>query len=780
MDFKEGKLTRPYSSKGTKMTSMGELTFFLGLQVKQKKDGIFISQDKYVAEILKKFSFTKVKTASTPMETQKPLLKDEDGEEIDVHMYRYQVNPKVSYLHAVKRIFRYLKGQLKLGLCYPKDSPFDLVAYTDSDYARASLDRKSTTEGCQFLGCRLISWQCKKLIVVANSTTEAEYVAASSCYGQNGIGVYAGDSKFNAARHKLVLLGGKLRMVKTVNGKVQLQALVDGKKIIVTKASVRRDLQLNNEEDKKIFGNMKRIGKGFSGRDAPLFPTMMMRLSRGRDGQMVKGCHFASSFRKQSGLVGNIDKIRSKATLNEPSFLGTSSCSGPRCQDTMGDTIARTRVKKLEKKGGSKTHKLKRLYKVGRSARVISSDEASLGDQEDASKQGRKIDDIDKDAEIKLVDEIREMRDEDMFGDKRLDFSAATITNVELTLAQTLAELKSTRPKAKGLVIHEEENKQRLLNKKRDRLAQGRKAQQVEEANIAWDDIQPKIDVDYQLAERLQTQEQQKLTIEEKSTFEVRAEGSETRAEGGSKRARDELKQDSIKKQKMDDDKEAAELKSLMRIVPDEEEVAIDAIPLATKPPSNVVYKIIKEGKINYFQIIRADGSSKRHSAFIRMLKSFDREDLETLWKLVKAKHETTRPEEGYERVLWGALRTMFEHHVEDTTWRNLQGNKVLIWKLFDSCRVHFVSFLSSSQNSSRINEVFRSILLGINEASVKKLKILKENIKFRGGLLGLKDFMMILKLLLLRTDNVQTINTPYGMERIRRIDVWEDKLNRN
>ncbi|GJR02998.1 putative ribonuclease H-like domain-containing protein [Tanacetum coccineum] len=116
------------------MSSMGELTFFLGLQVKQKKDGIFISQDKYVAEILKKFRFTEVKTASTPMETQKPLLKDEDGEEVDVHMYRsmigslmyltssrpdimfavcacarYQVNPKVSHLHAVKRIFRWKK-----------------------------------------------------------------------------------------------------------------------------------------------------------------------------------------------------------------------------------------------------------------------------------------------------------------------------------------------------------------------------------------------------------------------------------------------------------------------------------------------------------------------------------------------------------------------------------------------------------------------------------------------------------------------------------------------
>ncbi|GKB74265.1 putative ribonuclease H-like domain-containing protein [Tanacetum coccineum] len=129
--------------KKFQMSSMGELIFFLGLDVK---------------------------TASTPMETHKPLLKDADGEDVDEHLYRsmigslmyltssrpdimfavcacvrYQVNPKVSHLHAVKRIFRYLKGQPKLGLWYPKDSPFDLVAYTDSDYAGASLDRKSTT-----------------------------------------------------------------------------------------------------------------------------------------------------------------------------------------------------------------------------------------------------------------------------------------------------------------------------------------------------------------------------------------------------------------------------------------------------------------------------------------------------------------------------------------------------------------------------------------------------------------------------------------------------------
>nr|GFA17424.1 uncharacterized mitochondrial protein AtMg00810-like [Tanacetum cinerariifolium] len=153
--------------------------------------------------------FTEVNNASTPMETQKPLLKDKDGEEVDVHMYRsmigslmyltssrpdimfavcactrYQVNPKVSHLHAVKKIFRYLKGQPKLGLWYPKDSSFDLVAYTDSDYAGASLDRKSTTRGCQFLRCRLISWQCKKQTMVAISITKAEYVAVSSCCGK--------------------------------------------------------------------------------------------------------------------------------------------------------------------------------------------------------------------------------------------------------------------------------------------------------------------------------------------------------------------------------------------------------------------------------------------------------------------------------------------------------------------------------------------------------------------------------------------------------------------
>nr|GEX89760.1 putative ribonuclease H-like domain-containing protein [Tanacetum cinerariifolium] len=178
------------------MSSMGELTFFLGLQVKQKKDGIFISQDKYVAKILRKFGLTEGKSACTPIDIEKHLQKYPDGEDVDVHTYRsmigslmyltssrpdivfavcacahFQVTLKALHIHAVKRIFRYIKGKPHLGLWYPKDSSFDLVAYSDSDHAGASLDRKSTIEACQFLGCRLISWQCKKQTVVVTSST---------------------------------------------------------------------------------------------------------------------------------------------------------------------------------------------------------------------------------------------------------------------------------------------------------------------------------------------------------------------------------------------------------------------------------------------------------------------------------------------------------------------------------------------------------------------------------------------------------------------------------
>ncbi|GKD08012.1 hypothetical protein Tco_1187697 [Tanacetum coccineum] len=170
--------------------------------------------------------------------------------------------------------------------------------------------------------------------------------------------------------------------------------------------------------------------------------------------------------------------------------------------------------------------------------------------------------------------------------------------------------------------------------------------------------------------------------------------GSITRAEeSSSKRASTELEQERIKNQKIDDDQEEAEIKKYMEIVVHEEEIAVDAIPLATKPPIIIDWKIFKEGKMGYFQIIRVDESLRMYSSMIRMLQNIDREYLETLWKLVKAKHGNTRPEEAYERVLWGDLKVMFEPDVESDVWRNIQGLKVTVWKLFSSSGVHFVRF---------------------------------------------------------------------------------------
>ncbi|GJY45288.1 hypothetical protein Tco_0434351, partial [Tanacetum coccineum] len=469
--------------------------------------------------------------------------------------------------------------------------------------------------------------------------------------------------------------------VKTFNGEVQLQALVDGKKVIITESTVIRDLHLEDAEGvdclpnatifeqltlmgakttawnefsstmasaiiclatnqkfnfskyifesmvknldsvgkflmyprfvqvflnkhvdgmsnhigiyvmpshtKKIFRSMKMVGKGFSGRETPLFPTMMEQ-------------------------------------AQEEMGEGTSSDSGPRCQETIGDTIAQTRsenvskhsnnpllarcntlqsgedrlklkelmefctklqqrvldlentktaqaqeitslklrVKKLEKKRGSRTHNLKRLYKVGRSARLVSSDEASLGDQEDASKQERKIDDIDNDAEITLVDETQGKYGDDLMFDTvstadpvttagevvttaSVEVSTVSPTETtiadELTLAQTLIEIKSEKPKdkvqdkGKGIMVEEpvkikkkdqisldEELAFKLqAGEEEERLAR-EKAQQIKEANIvSQDNVQEMIDADYQMAQQMQAKEQEKLSIKEKSKLFV-------------------------------------------------------------------------------------------------------------------------------------------------------------------------------------------------------------------------------------------------------------------
>ena len=191
------------------MSMMGELTYFLGLQVKQKEDGIFICQSKYVKDLLKKFGMEDSSPAKTPMSTSIKLDEDKKGKRVDIKVYRgmvgsllyltasrpdimfatclcarFQSDPKESHMVAIKRIFRYLKGTPNLGLWYPKGTGFNLVGYTDSDYAGCRIDRKSTSGSCQFLGQRLVSWFSKKQQSTATSTAEAEYIAAGSCCAQ--------------------------------------------------------------------------------------------------------------------------------------------------------------------------------------------------------------------------------------------------------------------------------------------------------------------------------------------------------------------------------------------------------------------------------------------------------------------------------------------------------------------------------------------------------------------------------------------------------------------
>ncbi|GJX47482.1 putative ribonuclease H-like domain-containing protein [Tanacetum coccineum] len=322
--------------KKFQISSKGKLTFFLGLQVTQKDDGIFISQDKYVDEILKKFGFSTVKTASTPMETSKPLMKDENAEDVD-------------------------------------------EAYTDSDYAGASLDRRSTTGGYQFLESRLISWQCKKQTIVANSTTKAEYVATATCYGQ---------TKHIEIRHHFIRDSNKKKLIQMIKvytdqnvadllikafdvGRFQYlianTRLVDGKKVIITETSVRRALQLKDAEE-------------------------FLDLENTKTSQAVE-----------------ITKLKE-------------------------------RVKKLKRRNKLRTLRLKRLRKVGRSAQVVSSEDEGLGAQEDASKQGRKIANLDADAE--------EVEVEKVVSTTEVTTASATSTTVdELTLAQTLIEIKAAKPK---------------------------------------------------------------------------------------------------------------------------------------------------------------------------------------------------------------------------------------------------------------------------------------------------------------------------------------------
>nr|GEX16854.1 hypothetical protein [Tanacetum cinerariifolium] len=374
---------------------------------------------------------------------------------------------------------------------------------------------------------------------------------------------------------------------------------------------------------------------------------------------------------------GSINKAQSKAIPNKSNSQRTDSGGGPSDEERMKFnelmelcTNLQTRFLDLEK---TKTT------------------QESLG--EDASKQ-RRIEVIDADEDITLVNvqdyakmfDVNDLGGEGVFVTKQEVAKDTLKPKVKGTAIQEQEELgKSTttiatiskhqsRDKGKAIMIEESVNPKKKAQIRLDeevakriqdeldeeeRLARERD-QKEQETNIAliktWDDIQAKINANHQLAKRLHAQEQEEFSDAEKATlFKKR------------KKAGEELVQERTKKQRVEDDKETAELKQLMEIIPNEEEVAINAIPLAVKSPKIVDWKIYKEGKKSYYQIIRADGKTKMYMVFSKMLKSFNREDLEDLYKLVTAKSESTRPVEDLDLLLWGDLKTMFEPHVEDT-----------------------------------------------------------------------------------------------------------------
>ncbi|GJY86333.1 putative ribonuclease H-like domain-containing protein [Tanacetum coccineum] len=439
--------------KKFQMSSMGELTFFLGLQVMQRDDGIFISQDKYVADILKKFDFSSVKTASTPMEPNKELIKDEEAKDVDV-----------SHLHAVKRIFRYLKVQPKLGLWYPRDSPFDLEAFSDNDYARASLDRKSTTGDCQFLRKRLISWQCKKQTIVANSTTKANMLLLliavdRICIVKNP--VFHSKTKHIEIRHHFIRYSHEKKLIQTAtvrtvdNGEQEITATVDGKEFTVTEASVRRHLQLADAEaeegegsghpsepqpppstaqptNKEPIPNIESSShqKTQTPRQALDKVTELPQTSEPIpnvanevvyeewDDKVERATTTAASL-DAGQTSGNITKTQSTTIPNVPLPQGIGAGGSPRCQEVTRGSITQTRSERVPTLPHDSP--LPRVNKLG-------SDEGNdEEDSEDSSKQGRMIEYIDQNAGITLVTPTKVSSQEDQPEDQLRILSVAKV-----------------------------------------------------------------------------------------------------------------------------------------------------------------------------------------------------------------------------------------------------------------------------------------------------------------------------------------------------------------
>nr|GEW74034.1 uncharacterized mitochondrial protein AtMg00810-like [Tanacetum cinerariifolium] len=641
------------------MSSMDELTFFLGLQVKQKPYGIFISQDKYVAEILRKFGLTDGKSASTPIDTEKPLPKDPDGEDVDVHTYRSMIGssmyltssrpdimyltPKASHLHPVKMIFIYLKGKPHLGLWYPKDSPFNLVAYSDSDYDGASLDRKSTTGGCQFLGCRLISWQCKRQTVVAISSTEADLVRNVDSF-----------TKFYMYPRFLQL------MIRAQVGDLSSHS---------TKYS---SLALTQ----KVFTNMRRVGKGFSRVDTTLFEGMIVAqqvddvANEGVAGVDVDGEIIANMDVDEDVILKDVDAVAKEVEVEKT-----------------------TEIEENADVQGRQAEYQVQIYKID-----LEHADKVLNMQDDELKPSELKEVVEVVTTAKLMTEVVNAASATITAAITTITAATTpITAATITTAPSAAKRRKgvvirdpeetatpsiiihsdpkSKDKGKGILVEEPKPLKKQAQIEQDE-AYARELEAELNKTINWDDMidhvqrkekEDNVMMKYQALKRkpqTEAQARKNMMIYLRNMVEFKMdyfkgmryndirpifekyfnsnvaflkktkkqlEEEESRA---LKRKTESQAEKVAKKQKLDE--EVEELRKHLQIVPNnEDDVYTEATPLARKVPV-VDYEIYTGNNKPYYKIIRANGSPQLFLSFLSLLRNFDREDLEVLWQLVK------------------------------------------------------------------------------------------------------------------------------------------------
>nr|GEY33626.1 uncharacterized mitochondrial protein AtMg00810-like [Tanacetum cinerariifolium] len=449
---------------------------------------------------------------------------------------RFQVTPKASHLHAVKRIVRYMKGKPHLGLWYPKDSPFDLVAYLDSNYAGASLDKKSTTEGCQFLGCRLVSWQCKKQTVVATSSTEAEYVVAARVNTLKSdedrleileLTVFVLQKSLSAKRtswnefsfamaYVVICLstGRKFNfskhifdsMVKNVNSSSKFYMYPRFIQLIIQNQlgdlSTHTIKYISLALTQKVFANMRRVRKGFSGVETPLFEGMLVAEeikshtdaeeqiqgndndAQGADADVLGDDvqdHFISSpasptpppsppaIPSTSHVQSPPPQPQSPAQPHGADFpmsllqeaLDAYAALTRRIKHLEHDKVAlnleitklKTRAKKLERANKVKTLKLRRLRKVGTSQIIESSDYTIM---EDVINLGRKIDELDRDEGVALMGEKEEEKKanevKDIAGDEQVKGRQAEIYQIDMDHAVKVLSMQEKEPEVQEVV----------------------------------------------------------------------------------------------------------------------------------------------------------------------------------------------------------------------------------------------------------------------------------------------------------------------------------------